>query len=55
MSTLQMLFTYWSPMNRWFESAPLDWQEWALVLAVGVAIYAVIGAEKWLGRHWRGR
>jgi Ca2+-transporting ATPase len=53
MTLLQLLFTYWPPMNQWFGSAPIGREEWWLILAVGIGIYAVIGLEKWLGRRFR--
>jgi len=51
MAALQILFTYWSPMNRMFGSEAIGLDEWLLIVAVGLLIYAVIGLEKLLGRH----
>lgn len=53
MILLQLLFTYAPPMNRLFGSAPMSLAEWAWVLSGGLAIYMVVGAEKWL-RHGAG-
>lgn len=48
MAILQLLFTYAPAMNYAFGSEPIGWGEWVLVLAVGVAIYVIVGIEKWL-------
>jgi Ca2+-transporting ATPase len=54
MAALQILFTYWPPMNRLFHSGPIGHDEWLLILTVGLAIYGVVGLEKWMGRRLRG-
>jgi magnesium-transporting ATPase (P-type) len=51
MAALQVLFTYWPPMNRLFHSAPIGHDEWLLILTVGLTIHAVVGLEKWIGRR----
>jgi magnesium-transporting ATPase (P-type) len=48
MVLLQLLFTYSPAMNRLFGSAPMGSLEWAWVLGGGLAIYTVVGIEKWL-------
>lgn len=48
MILLQMVFTYSPLMNQLFGSAPMGRLEWAWVLSGGLAIYAVVGFEKWL-------
>ena len=48
MTVLQILYTYSSFMNRIFESAPLDAIYWALILAVALIAYAIVGFEKWI-------
>jgi cation-transporting ATPase F len=48
MAALQIVFTWVPAMNRLFHSRPLDGPTCALVLAVGLGIYALVGAEKWL-------
>ena len=53
MAMLQVLFTYSPAMNRLFGSAPLVITEWMWVLTGGLAIYAVVGIEKWLRRRPR--
>jgi magnesium-transporting ATPase (P-type) len=50
MVLLQVLFTYSPAMNHLFGTAPMDMTEWAWVLSGGLAIYMVVGAEKWLRR-----
>lgn len=48
MATAQLLITYSPIMNQLFHTAPISLMDWARILAVGVFIYLVIGAEKWL-------
>ncbi len=50
MTVLQLLFTYLPAMNEWFRTAPIDGASWGRIVAVGMLIYAIIGAEKWLRR-----
>ncbi len=45
---LQLLFTYNPWMNTLFHSAPLPIEDWAVIVAVSVAVSLVVGAEKWL-------
>ena len=45
---LQALFTYAPFMNAIFDTAPLQPADWWPVLALGIAIYVVIGAIKWV-------
>jgi cation-transporting P-type ATPase F len=52
MVVLQMLFTYLPAMNHMFHSAPIGLFSWSLFLAVSMAIYAVVGLEKWLRLHF---
>ncbi len=51
MIVLQIGFTYLPFMNVAFATAPIGAGEWALVLAVGLVIYLVVGLEKWLRRR----
>ena len=55
MVSLQLLFTYAPAMNRLFGTAPIGVVEWTLILAGGLAIYLVVGVEKWLRRRARSR
>jgi len=48
MTLLQVLFTYSTAMNQLFGSAPMGHIEWLWVLGGSLAIYAVVGMEKWL-------
>lgn len=54
MTILQLLFTYSPTMNRLFGTTPIGLSEWLWVLTGGLAIYTVVGIEKWL-RHSAGR
>lgn len=47
MLALQLLLTYWPPLNRVFQTAPIGWQEWAEILAVGAASSLLVGLEKY--------
>lgn len=53
MTLLQLLFTYWPPMQRLFGSAALGYDEWLLIIGVGFTIYAIVGLEKLLLRQRR--
>jgi magnesium-transporting ATPase (P-type) len=48
MALLQVFFTYSPVMNQLFGSAPVGMVEWAWVLTAGLAIYTIVGIEKWL-------
>ncbi len=48
---LQGLFTYLPAMNSLFDSAPIDAGAWLRIIALGLAVWALVGLEKWL--RWR--
>jgi cation-transporting ATPase F len=50
MVLIQVLFTYAAFMNRLFGSAPMGPILWLDVIAVSLAAFAVIEAEKWIRR-----
>ncbi len=50
MTLLQLLFTYWPPMQALFGSAAIDQEDWLLILAAGLIVYAVVGLEKLIWR-----
>ena len=52
MILLQLLFTYWPPMQRLFGSAAIGYNEWLLIIGVGIIIYAAVGLEKLMFRKW---
>ena len=52
MTVAQLLFTYAPLMNRMFHTAPIGLMDWVHILAVGLLIYLVIGAEKTLRQRW---
>ncbi|OAI04365.1 cation-transporting P-type ATPase [Methylomonas methanica] len=54
MTLLQLLFTYWPPMQKLFGSAAIGYDEWLLIIGIGIAIYATVGVEKFLLRRRRG-
>ncbi|MBL6986421.1 MAG: cation-transporting P-type ATPase [Methylobacter sp.] len=51
MILLQLLFTYWPPMQRLFGSAAIGYDEWLLIIGIGIVIYATVGLEKLLLRQ----
>ncbi len=51
MTVAQLLFTYAPLMNRFFHTAPISIMDWVHILAVGLLIYVVIGAEKTLRQY----
>lgn len=55
MVILQLLFTYWPPMQDVFGSAAIGWQEWSLILAISFTVYGAVGLEKLLMRKWHIR
>lgn len=55
MIALQMLFTYWPPMQALFGSTAIGWREWQLILAVSVMVYWAVGLEKLILRRWASR
>ncbi|WFP49974.1 cation-transporting P-type ATPase [Methylomonas sp. EFPC3] len=55
MIALQLLFTYWPVMQQLFGSAAIGQDEWLLILAVSLAIYAIVGLEKLLLRRFGRR
>jgi calcium-translocating P-type ATPase len=48
---LQLAFTYAPFMQRWFGTAALAPIDWAWCLLVGVAVFAIVEAEKAFGRR----
>ncbi|MBW9264444.1 MAG: cation-transporting P-type ATPase [Candidatus Thiodiazotropha sp. (ex. Lucinisca nassula)] len=50
MAGLQILMTYVPTMNLLFGTAPIGLVEWGLILGGGLAIYTVVGTEKWMRR-----
>ncbi len=48
MILLQILFSYHPWMNRLFHSAPLALADWAMIAAASIAIFLIVGLEKWM-------
>ncbi|WP_446809828.1 cation-transporting P-type ATPase [Methylomonas sp. 2BW1-5-20] len=55
MTLLQLLFTYWQPMQALFGSSAIGGDEWLLILGVSIVIYAAIGLEKLIFRRFGRR
>jgi magnesium-transporting ATPase (P-type) len=51
---LQLLFTYFGPMQRLFHTVALGWDEWLRITAVGSTVLILVEVEKSLLRYWRG-
>ena len=49
---LQLLFTYAPPLQQVFDSAPLGWTSWAVILGLAVAKFFAVELEK---AFWRSR
>jgi len=52
---LQLLFTYAPWMNELFHSAPISAVWWLWITGVGIVVFAVVEAEKWLSRRRKRR
>jgi magnesium-transporting ATPase (P-type) len=48
MVVLQIAYTYLPAMNYVFQSSPLTWQQWVVILALGLAVYFIVEIEKWI-------
>jgi magnesium-transporting ATPase (P-type) len=55
MTGLQGAFTYAGAMNGLFHSAPLGAAAWARIVAMGLAVHALVGLEKWARRRLGSR
>ena len=55
MMALQMVITYVPLANRLFHTAPLSWDVWMRIVAVGAVAYAVVEFEKWIRLRLRRR
>ena len=52
-AVLQLAFSHWAPLQALFGTAGPDARGWALVLACGGLLLALVEAEKWLLRRLR--
>jgi Ca2+-transporting ATPase len=50
---LQLAIIYVPALNRLFKTQPLSATELALTVAGAVSVFAVVEAEKWVGRRRR--
>jgi len=48
MIVLQLLYTYAPFMNKIFQSAPISGRDWLIIIVIALAVYGIIGLEKWL-------
>ncbi len=53
MMALQMVMTYVPLANRLFHTAPLSWDVWMRIVAIGTVAYAVVEFEKWIRLRYR--
>ncbi len=54
MTLAQLLFTYMPLMNTLFHTAPISLMDWTRIVAAGLAIYLIVGAEKAWRRYRDG-
>lgn len=47
---LQMMITYWSPMNAIFKTQPLSLPELGISLALSLVVFLAVEVEKWFKR-----
>ncbi len=52
---LQLAFTYVPGLQRLFRTAPLDLAAWGLIVAFGIAVFAIVELEKSIWRRRRPR
>ena len=52
---VQLLFTYAPFMNHLFHSAPLRFESWLHIFAVGLTAFGAVGLEKWIRTRVAGR
>ena len=52
MTLFQLLFTYWEPMQKLFDTAEFAPEQWWLILGVALIIYLTVGLEKFLRQHF---
>jgi len=55
MTALQLLFTYWSPMQKLFGTAAFAPDQWWLILGVAMSIYLIVGFEKFVRRRFQSK
>ena len=48
----QLLFTYASLMQQWFQTAPLDAVSWLVIMGLGAGKFLAVEAEKPLLRRY---
>jgi magnesium-transporting ATPase (P-type) len=49
---LQLLFTYWRPLQVLFETAPIPLWVWPRLLVTGLVFFLVVETEKQIIRTW---
>jgi Ca2+-transporting ATPase len=54
-STFAQLAVIYVPVLQWlFQTEPMDWKDWGLVLAVSSTVILVVEVDKWLRRRQNG-
>jgi potassium/sodium efflux P-type ATPase len=48
---LQLLYTYFPPMNSLFKSVPIGLDSWGMIIALAFATFIVVETEKWIRRR----
>jgi magnesium-transporting ATPase (P-type) len=52
---LQMVFTYTTPFQTWFGTAPVELSDWLWVVGVGMSVFLLVELEKAVMRRRRAR
>lgn len=55
MAVLQLLLTYWPPLNAAFQTAPIGLAEWGEIVVFAWLCSVIVGLEKrWTAFHYPG-
>ncbi|MGD8576967.1 MAG: cation-transporting P-type ATPase [Thiohalophilus sp.] len=49
---LQLLMTYWSPLQLLFSTTPLTLEDWGRIALIGSSVLFIVELEKWVIRRW---
>ncbi len=52
---LQIVFTYWTVLNRLFRTEPIGPWSWLRIIAASAIIFFIVEAEKAIIRRWKNR
>ena len=55
MLLLQLLFTYWKPLQGLMGTMPINGLDWVIVTLAGLAVFLLVEMEKGLWRRWAAK